>query len=184
MFRRRTFSPSGIHYRVNIDKDMCHNPVDIYIDNDIYKYGFIGSYLDIYRDKKINIISINGSISRRDPIYEDSALIGVTGGVIDGSFTYEYNSGDKCVLAYELIYATRVTEFLPITRITDPDEIVNFTYESIRYLDNEERSYVDWSNSPYVLNGTCIRTDVCQGCEFSVIGVGEHSSYQVDVRIR
>lgn len=30
MFRRRTFSPSGIHYRVSINKNMCPNPVDIY----------------------------------------------------------------------------------------------------------------------------------------------------------
>lgn len=51
MFRRRTFSPNGIHYRVIINKNMCPNPVDIYIDNNIYQYGFNSVYLDIYRDK-------------------------------------------------------------------------------------------------------------------------------------
>lgn len=30
MFRRRTFSSGDIHYRINIDKSMCPNPVDIY----------------------------------------------------------------------------------------------------------------------------------------------------------
>lgn len=29
MFRRRTSSPGKIHYRINIDKNMCPNPVDI-----------------------------------------------------------------------------------------------------------------------------------------------------------
>lgn len=32
MFRRRTSSSGKIHYRINIDKSMCPNPVDIYID--------------------------------------------------------------------------------------------------------------------------------------------------------
>jgi hypothetical protein len=31
MFRRRTSSSGKIHYRINIDKSMCPNPVDIYI---------------------------------------------------------------------------------------------------------------------------------------------------------
>lgn len=29
MFRRRTFSSGNIHYRINIDKSMCPNSVDI-----------------------------------------------------------------------------------------------------------------------------------------------------------
>lgn len=33
MFRRRTSSSGKIHYRINIDKSMCPNPVDIYIIN-------------------------------------------------------------------------------------------------------------------------------------------------------
>lgn len=43
MFRRRTFSLNGIHYRVSINKNMCPGPVDIYIDNNIYQYGFNSS---------------------------------------------------------------------------------------------------------------------------------------------
>lgn len=31
MFRRRTSSPGKIHYRVNINKNMCLGVVDIYI---------------------------------------------------------------------------------------------------------------------------------------------------------
>lgn len=48
MFRRRTFSSGNIHYRINIDKSMCPNPVDIYIDGDTYQHSFNGAYLDIY----------------------------------------------------------------------------------------------------------------------------------------
>ena len=32
MFRRRTSSPGKIHYRVNINKNMCLGVVDIYIE--------------------------------------------------------------------------------------------------------------------------------------------------------
>ena len=78
MFRRRTFSPNGIHYRVSINKNMCPNPVDIYIDNNIYQHGFNSAYLDIYRDKKINIISISGQIVYRNPQNEYNVLLGVT----------------------------------------------------------------------------------------------------------
>lgn len=48
MFRRRISSSGKIHYRINIDKSMCSNPVDIYIDGDTYQSDFNGSYLDIY----------------------------------------------------------------------------------------------------------------------------------------
>nr|DAS00122.1 MAG TPA: hypothetical protein [Caudoviricetes sp.] len=47
MFRRRTSSPGKIHYRINIDKSMCPDFVDIYIDGKPYQPGFNGSYLDI-----------------------------------------------------------------------------------------------------------------------------------------
>lgn len=59
MFRRRTSSSGKIHYRVNINKNMCLGVVDIYIDGKPYQPGFNGSYLDIYRDKKIKTISIS-----------------------------------------------------------------------------------------------------------------------------
>lgn len=66
MFRRRTSSPGKIHYRVNINKN-CLGFVDIYIDRKPYQSGFNGSYLDIYRDKKIKTISISGQISYLNP---------------------------------------------------------------------------------------------------------------------
>lgn len=55
MFRRRTSSSGKIHYRVNINKNMCLGVVDIYIDRKPYQLGFNGSYLDIYRDNRYHI---------------------------------------------------------------------------------------------------------------------------------
>jgi len=40
MFRRRTSSTGKIHYRVNINKNMCLGVVDIYIDRKPYQLGF------------------------------------------------------------------------------------------------------------------------------------------------
>ena len=81
MFRRRTSSSGKIHYRINIDKSMCPNPVDIYIDGDTYQHSFNGSYLDIYRNKKIEVIRIGGQIVSKDQQYEYNVLLGITGGV-------------------------------------------------------------------------------------------------------
>lgn len=75
MFRRRT-SSGNIHYRINIDKSMCPNSVDIY---------FNGSYLDIYRYKKIKTISISGQISYLNPKNEYNIILGISGGIIEGT---------------------------------------------------------------------------------------------------
>lgn len=103
MFRRRTSSPGKIHYRVNINKNMCLGVVDIYIDGDTYQHSFDGSYLDIYH-KKIEFIRIGGQIVTKGQQYEYNVLLGTTDGVIEGSFTYEYNSGNHCILASNVIY--------------------------------------------------------------------------------
>lgn len=183
MFRRRTFSSSSIHYRVNINKNMCPDPVDIYIDNNIYQYGFNSAYLDIYRNKKIGVISISGQIVYRNPQNEYNVLLDIPDGVIEGSFTYEYNSGDQCILASEVIYGNRITNFTPITRIIEPNEIINFTYDPRVYLDSIENNYIDWGDSRYVINGNCIRTDLCEKCEFEVTGESKYGPYRVNVTI-
>ncbi len=43
MFRRRTSSTGKIHYGINIDKRMCLNSVDIYIDGKPYQSGCNGA---------------------------------------------------------------------------------------------------------------------------------------------
>lgn len=103
MFRRRTSSSGKIHYRINIDKSMCPNPVDIYIDGDTYQSDFNGSYLDIYH-KKIEVIRIGGQIVSKDQQYEYNVLLGTTGGVSKGTLTYLYDSGVHCDLADTELY--------------------------------------------------------------------------------
>lgn len=163
MFRRRTSSTGKIHYRVNINKNMCLGVVDIYIDGKPYQPGFNGSYLDIYRDKKIK-------------------TMGISGGIIEGALTYQYNSGMHCELANKVIYGNRITNFVPVTVIKDPGKIINFTYRSELQTQVLDESYVSWDGD-YVLNDNCIVTDLCSGCESYAYGKSSHGNYRVTVRI-
>ena len=182
MFRRRTSSSGKIHYRINIDKSMCPNPVDIYIDGDTYQSDFNGSYLDIYRNKKIEVIRIGGQIVSKDQQYEYNVLLGASGGVSKGTLTYQYNSGMHCELANKVIYGNRITNFVPVTVIKDPGEIINFTYRSELQTQVLDESYVSWDGD-YVLNDNCIVTDLCSGCESYAYGKSSHGNYRVTVRI-
>lgn len=161
MFRRRTSSTGKIHYRVNINKNMCLGVVDIYIDGKPYQPGFNGSYLDIYRDKKIKTISISGQISYLNPKNEYNVILGISGGII---------------------YGNRITNFVPVTVIKDPGKIINFTYRSELQTQVLDESYVSWDGD-YVLNDNCIVTDLCSGCESYAYGKSSHGNYRVTVRI-
>lgn len=180
MFRRRTSSSGKIHYRINIDKSMCPNPVDIYIDGDTYKSDFNGSYLDIYRNKKIEVIRIGGQIVSKDQQYEYNVLLGTSGGVSKGTLTYLYDSGVHCDLADTVLYGNRTTEFIPITEITDPEEIINFTYRTEMYNQITNKDYITWEGD-LIANRYCIATNVCKGCEFFAIGT---SSYNNNYKVR
>ena len=168
MFRRRTSSTGKIHYRVNINKNMCLGVVDIYIDGKPYQPGFNGSYLDIYRDKKIKTISISGQISYLNPKNEYNVILGISGGIIEGTLTYQYNSGMHCELANKVIYGT--------------GKIINFTYRSELQTQVLDESYVSWDGD-YVLNDNCIVTDLCSGCESYAYGKSSRGNYRVMVRI-
>lgn len=182
MFRRRTSSSGKIHYRVNINKNMCHGVVSIYIDRKPYLHDFYGSYLDIYRDKKIKTISISGKISYLDPKNEYNVILGISGGIIEGTLTYQYNSGMHCELANKVIYGNRITNFVPVTVIEDPGEIIDFTYRSELQTHVLDESYVTWDGD-YILNDNCIVTDLCSGCESYAYGKSSHGNYRVTVRI-
>lgn len=54
-----------------------------YIDRKPYQPGFNGSYLDIYRDKKIKTISISSQIEYLNPKNEYNIILGISGGIID-----------------------------------------------------------------------------------------------------
>lgn len=182
MFRRRTSSSGKIHYRINIDKSMCPNPVDIYIDGDTYQSDFNGSYLDIYRNKKIEVIRIGGQIVSKDQQYEYNVLLGITGGVSKGTLTYLYDSGVHCDLADTELYGDRITEFTPITEITDPEEIINFTYMSEFYDQATSRNRITWQGN-LITSGSCIITNACQGCQSVAVGNGVRSNYRVSIVI-
>ena len=183
MFRRRTSSSGKIHYRINIDKSMCPDPVDIYIDGDTYQHSFNGSSLDIYRNKKIKVIRIGGRIAQKDRQYKHDILLGVTGGVSKGTLTYLYGSGVHCDLADTELYGDRMTEFTPITEITDPEEIINFTYMSKFYDQITSSNRITW-RSDLITSGYCITANTCEGCQSVAVGTGVYdNTYSVNIII-
>lgn len=182
MFRRRTSSSGKIHYRINIDKSMCPNPVDIYIDGDTYQHSFDGSYLDIYH-KKIEFIRIGGQIVTKGQQYEYNVLLGTTGGVSDGTLTYPYDSGEHCDLADMELYGHRITKFNPITEIADPEEIINFTYMPEFYNQITSNNRITWQGN-LITSGSCIITNACQGCQSVAVGTGIYNNtYRVGIVI-
>lgn len=182
MFRRRASSSGKIHYRINIDKSMCPNPVDIYIDGDIYQHGFDGSYLDIYH-KKIKVIRMDGPIVQKDQQNEYYVYLGTTEGVSNGTLTYLYDSGGHCDLAKEEFYGERITEFTPITEIIDPEEIINFTYMPEIHEQIENIYPITWQG--YLVRGDhCIASNLCEGCQSVAVGYGVYSrTYNVNIII-
>lgn len=182
MFRRRTSSSGKIHYRINIDKSMCPDPVDIYIDGDTYQHGFDGSYLDIYH-KKIEVIRMDGPIVQKDQQYEYNIFLGTNGGASTGTLTYRYNTGEHCGLAKEEIYGNRITEFTPITEIIDPEEIINFTYMSEFHDRPRSARPITWKGD-LISNDSCVMTKICQGCQSVAVGTTYYNNtYKVNIII-
>lgn len=183
MFRRRTSSSGKIHYRINIDKTMCPNPVDIYIDGDTYQLGFNGSYLDIYLNKKIGVIRIDGQIVQKPQQYEYDVLLGTSGGVSEGTLTYPFDSGIYCDLADTELYGNEIIKFTPITEITNPAEIIKFTYMPEFYNQVTSSNRITWQGN-FITNGNCIVTKACQGCQSVATGTGVyHNNYKVSIII-
>lgn len=183
MFRRRTSSSGKIHYRINIDKSMCPNPVDIYIDGDTYQSDFNGSYLDIYRNKKIEVIRIDGQIVSKDQQYEYNVLLGTSGGVSTGTLTYPYNSGVYCALADHELYGNKITSFTPITEITDPEEIINFTYMPEFSNNVISINRITWQGH-LITSDHCITANACEGCQSVAVGTGIYNKvYYVNIVI-
>jgi hypothetical protein len=162
---------------------MCPNPVDIYIDGDTYQSDFNGSYLDIYRNKKIEVIRIDGQIVSKDQQYEYYVLLGTTGGVSEGTLTYLYDSGVHCDLADTELYGHRITKFTPITEITDPEEIINFTYMSEFHNQITSHNRITWRGD-LITDGYCIVTNTYQGVQSVAVGTGiRNNTYRVGIVI-
>lgn len=108
--------------------------------------------------------------------------MGISGGIIEGALTYQYNSGMRCELANKVIYGNRITNFVPVTVIKDPGKIINLTYGSELQTQVLDESHVSWDGD-YILNDNCIVTDLCSGCESYAYGKSSHGNYRVTVRI-
>lgn len=162
---------------------MCPNSVDIYIDGDAYQPYFNGSYLDIYRNKKIKVIRIDGPIVSKDQQYEYNVILGTSGGVSKGTLTYLYGSGVHCDLADTELEGRRITKFTPITEITDPEEIINFTYTFEFYNQITSSNHITWRGD-LIINSYCITANACEGCQSVAVGSGFYNNtYNVSITI-
>ena len=87
-----------------------------------------------------------------------------------------------CDLADTELYGDRTTEFTPITEITDPEEIINFTYMSEYYNQITNNARITWQGN-LITSGSCIITNACQGCQSVAVGNGVRSNYRVSIVI-
>lgn len=73
-------------------------------------------------------------------------------------------------LADTELYGNRITKFTPITEITDPEEIINFTYMSEFYN--------------LITSDHCITANACQECQSVAVGTGIYNNtYNVNIII-
>lgn len=88
-----------------------------------------------------------------------------------------------CDLANTELYGHRITKFTPITEITDPEEIINFTYMSEFYNQITSNNRITWQGD-LITNGYCIVSNTCQGCQSVAVGNGIYNNtYNVNIII-
>lgn len=109
--------------------------------------------------------------------------MGISGGIIEGTLTYQYNSGMHCELANKVIYGNRITNFVPVTVIEDPEEIINFTYMSEYYNQITNNARITWQGN-LITDEYCILTNACQECQSVAVGTGIYNNtYNVNIII-
>lgn len=70
-----------------------------------------------------------------------------------------------------------------ITEITDPEEIINFTYMPEFYNQITSNNRITWQGD-LITNGYCIVTNTCQGCQSVAVGTGIYNNtYRVGIVI-
>lgn len=70
-----------------------------------------------------------------------------------------------------------------ITEITDPEEIINFTYMSEFYNQITSSNRITWQGD-LITNGYCITANACEGCQSIAVGTGIYNNtYRVDIII-
>jgi hypothetical protein len=88
-----------------------------------------------------------------------------------------------CDLADTELYGDRTTEFTPITEITDPEEIINFTYMPKLYNHITNKARITWQGD-LITSGYCITANACEGCQSIAVGTGIYNNtYNVNIII-
>jgi hypothetical protein len=112
-----------------------------------------------------------------------AVLSGITGGVSKGALTYLYDSGARRDLADTGLYGDRTTEFTPITEITDPGDIINFTYMPEFYDRITSDNRMTWQGD-LITSGYRITANACEGCQSVAVGTGVYdNTYNVNIII-
>lgn len=70
-----------------------------------------------------------------------------------------------------------------ITEITDPEEIINFTYMSEFYNQITSNNRITWQGH-LITSDHCITANACEGCQSVVVGTGIYNNtYNVNIVI-
>lgn len=70
-----------------------------------------------------------------------------------------------------------------ITEITDPEEIINFTYMSEFYNQITSSNRITWQGH-LIASDHCITANACEGCQSIAVGTGIYNNtYRVDIVI-
>ena len=70
-----------------------------------------------------------------------------------------------------------------ITEITDPEEIINFTYRSEYYNEVTNKYRITWQGD-LITSGYCITANACEGCQSIAVGTGIYNNtYNVNIII-
>lgn len=81
------------------------------------------------------------------------------------------------------LYGDRTTEFTPITEITDPEEIINFTYMPKSYNHITNKARITWQGD-LITSGYRITANACEGCQSVAVGTGIYdNTYNVNIVI-
>lgn len=70
-----------------------------------------------------------------------------------------------------------------ITEITDPEEIINFTYMSEFYNQITSNNRITWQGD-LITSGYCITANACEGCQSIAVGTSIYNNtYNVNIII-
>lgn len=88
-----------------------------------------------------------------------------------------------CDLADTGLYGDRITEFTPITEITDPEEIIDLAYMSGFYNQITINNRITWQGN-LITSGYRITANACEGCRSVAVGTGVYdNTYNVNIII-